>query len=92
MNALVMEEVGKPMVVKDWREPRCYSRGAIVRAEGSGICRSDWQLWQGDWGWIGFKPRMPTVLGHEFAGVIEEVGKDIKTLSPVRALWSRSPF
>ena len=51
-----------------------------MRVEGSGICRSDWHLWQGDWGWIGFKPRLPTILGHEFAGVIEEVGKDVKTL------------
>jgi alcohol dehydrogenase len=82
MKAMVMEEIGKPMVVKDWPEPKCPSDGAIVRVEGSGICRSDWHLWQGDWGWIGFKPRMPAILGHEFAGVIEEVGDDVKTLKP----------
>jgi D-arabinose 1-dehydrogenase-like Zn-dependent alcohol dehydrogenase len=81
MKALVMEEVGKPMVVKEnWPEPKCPPDGAIVRVEASGICRSDWHLWQGDWGWIGFRPRMPTVLGHEFAGVIEEVGKEVKNL------------
>jgi D-arabinose 1-dehydrogenase-like Zn-dependent alcohol dehydrogenase len=82
MKALVMEEVGKPMVVKEWPEPKCPADGAVVRVEGSGICRSDWHLWQGDWGWIGLKPRMPTILGHEYAGVIEEVGKDVKTLKP----------
>ena len=82
MKAMVMEEVGKPMVVKDWPEPKCPADGAIVRVEGSGICRSDWHLWQGDWGWVGFKPRMPAILGHEFAGVVEEVGKDVKTLKP----------
>ncbi|HLI78942.1 MAG TPA: zinc-binding dehydrogenase [Candidatus Binataceae bacterium] len=81
MKALVLEEIGKPMVVRnDWPEPKCPDDGAIVRVEGSGICRSDWHLWQGDWGWIGFKPRLPAVLGHEFAGVIEEVGKDVKNL------------
>ncbi len=83
MKALVLEEIGKPMVVKnDWPEPKCPADGAIVRVEGSGICRSDWHLWQGDWGWIGFKPRLPAILGHEFAGVIEEVGKDVKNLKP----------
>src|SRR5271166_3273244 len=83
MKALVLEEIGKPMVVKnDWPEPKCPPDGAIVRVEGSGICRSDWHLWQGDWGWIGFKPRLPAILGHEFAGVVEEVGKDVKTLKP----------
>ncbi|HZP45983.1 MAG TPA: zinc-binding dehydrogenase [Candidatus Binataceae bacterium] len=82
MKAMVMEEVGKPMVVKDWPQPECPADGAIVRVEASGICRSDWHLWQGDWGWIGFRPRLPTILGHEFAGVIEEVGKDVKTVKP----------
>jgi D-arabinose 1-dehydrogenase-like Zn-dependent alcohol dehydrogenase len=80
MKAMLMEEVGKPMVVKDWPTPKCPADGAIVRVEASGICRSDWHLWQGDWGWIGFKPQMPAILGHEFAGVIEEVGKDVKNL------------
>ncbi|MBV8772005.1 MAG: alcohol dehydrogenase catalytic domain-containing protein, partial [Deltaproteobacteria bacterium] len=82
MKAMVMEEVGKPMAVKDWPEPKCPNDGAIVRVEASGICRSDWHLWQGDWGWINFRPRLPGILGHEFAGVIEEVGKDVKTVKP----------
>ena len=80
MKAMVLEEVGKPMMVKEWPEPECPPDGAVIRVEASGICRSDWHLWQGDWGWIGFKMRMPTVLGHEFAGVVEEVGKEVKTL------------
>jgi D-arabinose 1-dehydrogenase-like Zn-dependent alcohol dehydrogenase len=78
MKAMVFEEVGKPMVVKEWPEPKCPADGAIVRVEASGICRSDWHLWQGDWSWVGFRVQMPSILGHEFAGVIEEVGKDVK--------------
>lgn len=82
MKAMVMEEVGQPMVVKDWPEPKCPPDGAVVRVEASGICRSDWHLWQGHWDWVGWKPRLPTILGHEFAGVIEEVGKEVKTVKP----------
>jgi len=80
MKALVMEAVGKPMVVKDVPQPKCPADGAVVRVEGSGICRSDWHLWQGDWSWVGFQMPMPAILGHEFAGVVEEVGPDVKTL------------
>ena len=82
MKAMVMEEIGKPMVVKEWPNPACPADGAIVRVEGSGICRSDWHIWQGDWAWVGVKPRLPAVLGHEYAGVVEEVGKDVKNLKP----------
>jgi D-arabinose 1-dehydrogenase-like Zn-dependent alcohol dehydrogenase len=82
MKALVFEAVGKPMEVKEMPKPALRPDGAIVRVEGSGICRSDWHLWQGDWTWIGFQQRLPMVLGHEFAGVVEEVGKDVTKLKP----------
>jgi len=80
MKALVMEGVGTPMEVKEMPKPALRADGAIVRVEGSGICRSDWHLWQGDWTWIGFAQRLPAVLGHEFAGVVEEVGSEVKKL------------
>ena len=44
MKAMVMEAVGKPMVVKEVPEPKCPPDGAIMRVEGSGICRSDWHM------------------------------------------------
>jgi D-arabinose 1-dehydrogenase-like Zn-dependent alcohol dehydrogenase len=46
--------------------------------EANGVCRSDWHAWAGDWEWIGLKPELPYILGHESAGVIEEAGKDVK--------------
>ncbi len=82
MKAMVMEAVGKPMEVKEMPQPTCKPNGAIVRVEGSGICRSDWHVWMGDWSWLGFGQRLPTILGHEFAGVIEEVGPEVKKLKP----------
>src|SRR5579885_1897987 len=82
MKALVMEAVGRPMEVKEMPQPTLRPDGAIVRVEGSGICRSDWHLWMGDWTWIGFSQRLPAVLGHEFAGVVEEVGKQVTKLKP----------
>jgi D-arabinose 1-dehydrogenase-like Zn-dependent alcohol dehydrogenase len=80
MKALVMDAIGKPMVVKEVPQPDCPRDGAVVRVEGSGICRSDWHLWMGDWTWIGFNQKLPAILGHEFAGVVEEVGPEVKNL------------
>ncbi|MFH1764507.1 MAG: alcohol dehydrogenase catalytic domain-containing protein [Gemmatimonadota bacterium] len=50
----------------------------LVKVRANGICRSDWHLWQGHWDWMGFSPPLPAVLGHESAGVVEEVGSNIK--------------
>jgi D-arabinose 1-dehydrogenase-like Zn-dependent alcohol dehydrogenase len=79
MKAAVLEEFEKPLVVtKDWKDPECGPGDAVLRVEANGICRSDWHLWQGGWEWVGFVPPLPTVLGHEYCGVVEEVGPEVK--------------
>ncbi|MEE2980074.1 MAG: zinc-dependent alcohol dehydrogenase family protein [Pseudomonadota bacterium] len=78
MRAAVMEGVREPLVVRDMPDPECAPHGAIVRVEANGVCRSDWHGWVGDWGWIGVEFEFPHVLGHEFCGVVEEVGAEVK--------------
>ena len=77
MRAAVFEATKKPLVVKDVPDPSCAPNGAVIRVEANGICRSDWHAWSGDWTWLGLAPKPGAVLGHEFCGVVEEVGKDI---------------
>jgi len=78
MRAAVMEALRKPLVIKDVPDPTCPPNGAIIRSEAEGVCRSDWHLWMGDWFWVGLAPSMPWIMGHEFCGVIEEVGKEVR--------------
>lgn len=54
--------------------------GAVVRVEVSGVCRSDWHFWNQDLGWIGFNLPLPANTGHEVGGVVEEVGRDVRTI------------
>ena len=78
MKAAVFEAVNKPFVVhNNWPDPKCGPQDAIVRVEANGICRSDWHIWVGDWTWIGFQLELPRVIGHEFCGVVEEVGAQV---------------
>lgn len=78
MRAAVIERLNEPMDVRDVRDPVCPADGAIVRVHANGICRTDWALWAGNF-WAG-GPQLspPFVLGHEFAGTIEEVGADVR--------------
>ena len=82
MRAAVVEELNKPLVVRSIPDPECPADGAIVRIGANGICRTDWHLWTGDWAWRGLSIEPPFVLGHEFAGIIEEVGSDVRDWKP----------
>jgi len=54
-------------------DPTPPEHGVVLRVKGTGLCRSDWH------GWMGHDPdiTLPHVPGHEIAGIIEDVGKDV---------------
>lgn len=73
MKAAVLEELQKPLVVRDVPDPEIDKKGAMIRVEANGVCRSDWHAWMGDIAVASF----PFVLGHEFVGIVEEVGSEV---------------
>jgi D-arabinose 1-dehydrogenase-like Zn-dependent alcohol dehydrogenase len=78
MKAAVIEKFGEPLKVhNDWSDPECGPRDAIIKVEACGICRSDYTLWNGGMEWVGVVPQLPAVLGHEYCGVVEEVGSEV---------------
>lgn len=82
MKAAVIEQYGEPMVVhSDWKEPECGPRDAVIRVEACGICRSDHTIWKGGLPWMGIVPELPVVPGHEYCGVVEEIGSEVTRFS-----------
>jgi D-arabinose 1-dehydrogenase-like Zn-dependent alcohol dehydrogenase len=82
MRAAVVEALNEPLVVQNIPDPECSPDGAILRVGANGICRTDWHLWSDDWSWRGLAIKPPFVLGHEFSGTIEEVGKNVRKWKP----------
>jgi D-arabinose 1-dehydrogenase-like Zn-dependent alcohol dehydrogenase len=78
MRAAVIETLNQQPTVREVPDPICPRDGAIVRVEANGICRTDWALWAGQFWTGGPRLRPPFVLGHEFAGTIEEVGAEVR--------------
>lgn len=72
MKAAVLTEVGKDLEILDLDQDGPAKREVRVRVEATGLCMSDWHAMVGDW-----PSPMPCVLGHEAAGVVEEVGPDV---------------
>ena len=78
MKAAVVEEIAKPLVVhSNWPDPECGPEDAIVEVQANGICLTDHHLWHGGWPWLGIATQTPIVLGHEFCGIVEEVGANV---------------
>ncbi len=78
MRAAVIEALNSPLVVQSVPDPECSPDGAILRVGANGICRTDWHLWTDDWAWRGLTIQPPFVLGHEFSGTVEEIGRDVR--------------
>lgn len=73
MKAAVLTEYGRV----EWKEvptPQCNSGEVLIRVAYGCICGSDQHIHAGE-----FHPRTvtPMTMGHEFAGVIEEVGSEV---------------
>jgi len=77
MRAAVVKEANEPLVVEDVKDPTPGPEDAVLRVQASGICRSDWHGWQGDWKWIGLGLELPAILGHEFGAEVVSVGKNV---------------
>ena len=78
MKAAVMEAFGEPLKVHhDWADPECGPDDVVLEVKACGICRSDYTLWNGGLTWMGVVPPLPSVLGHEYCGVVEELGSKV---------------
>src|SRR5690349_15247537 len=74
MIAVRLVNAGRPLEAQEIARPRLSENDVLVRVKAAGICHSDVHYRSG-------KSRvdsLPLTLGHEVAGVIEGIGKDVK--------------
>jgi L-iditol 2-dehydrogenase len=76
MRAARLIEPGR-MVVEDVPKPVCGSGDLLVRVEACGICGSDRHMFRGE-----YPTSWPVTLGHEFSGIIEEIGAEVTGFGP----------
>jgi S-(hydroxymethyl)glutathione dehydrogenase/alcohol dehydrogenase len=78
IRAAVLEDFGKPLVVQDVDLDGPKHGEVLVRLEACGVCHTDLYTASG----ADPSGYAPTVLGHEGAGVVEEVGEGVSRLRP----------
>ena len=74
MRAMYYEAFGAMPEIRSLPDPTPTPGGVVIAVKATGLCRSDWH------GWMGHDPdiRLPHVPGHEFAGTIAAVGREVK--------------
>ena len=72
MKAVVLSAVND-LAVADVERPKPGSKECLVKVLACGICGTDRHIYHGE-----YPSSKPVILGHEFGGVIEEVGPDSK--------------
>lgn len=78
MKAALLRELQKPLVIEEVPDPVLAYGEALVKVKAVGICHSDLEIIDGK-----IPPaKLPIILGHEVAGVVESVGDGVKHLKP----------
>jgi len=76
-KAAVLNAVGTPLEIDELEMKPLQAGDVRVRIRASGLCHTDLEVIQGSLAYP-----MPIVLGHEGAGVVEEVGAGVTRVRP----------
>jgi len=88
MKAVVRDRYGSPEVLKldEVEKPELVDDGVLVRVHASSVNRGDWYFMTGTpWAarpTMGLLRPKSRLLGGDFAGTVEAVGKDVTDLQP----------
>jgi len=77
MKAAVLRETRKPLTIEEVQVGSPGAHEVRVRTVAAGVCRTDLHFQSG----ADLHP-LPAVLGHESAGVVEEVGTEVRYVKP----------
>ncbi|MFV0339483.1 MAG: L-threonine 3-dehydrogenase [Parachlamydiaceae bacterium] len=79
MKALVKRERKEGLWMEDVPKPTIGDHDVLIKVKKSSICGTDVHIWKWD-AWAQKTIPVPMVVGHEFMGMIVEVGSAVKNL------------
>jgi len=77
MKAAVLFEAKTPLSIEDVSIDKPAAHEVLIRTAAVGVCRSDLHFVDG-----AYPHAMPTIPGHEAAGIVEAVGSEVRALKP----------
>ncbi|MDQ0273355.1 zinc-binding dehydrogenase [Cytobacillus purgationiresistens] len=68
-----------PLELIEKEDPKAIANHVVIDVKAAGLCHSDVAALQ-DPGWMPLFPNGPVIMGHEFAGVVIEVGEGVEDI------------
>jgi threonine 3-dehydrogenase len=81
MKALVKQKAERGIWLEDIPEPTPGHNDVLIRVNKTAICGTDIHIYNWD-EWASATIPVPMAVGHEFSGVIEDMGGEVKGLNP----------
>lgn len=78
MQAMVLEESGGPLRLRQVPVPRPGARQVLLRVRVCGVCRTDLHILDGELA----RPKLPLIPGHEIVGTVMTAGPEAKRFRP----------
>lgn len=78
MHAMVLEEVGHPLVARKLPIPAAAAGELLIKVQACGICRTDLHVVDGELR----EPHLPLIPGHQIVGEVESVGSGVSGFHP----------
>lgn len=78
MKAIVFDSFQGTLEVRQVPLPEPPDEGVRIKVMAAGLCRSDWHGWMGHDNDIS----LPHIPGHEFAGIVDAIGKGVLRFKP----------
>lgn len=77
MRGWLFSGTNKPLELIEKEDPKAIPNQVVIEVKAAGLCHSDVAALE-DPGWMPLFPNGPVIMGHEFAGVIIEVGEGVE--------------
>jgi len=77
MKGWQFSKTGEPLKLIEQDDPRAAPGEVVIEIKATGLCHSDVGALV-DPGWMKIIQKLPVILGHEFAGVVADVGAGVR--------------
>ncbi len=77
MKGAVLNQIPGQLEIEEISIDKPTSDEILIQTSNAGLCHSDLHFMEGHW-----QTRLPAVMGHEAAGIVEAVGENVQYVKP----------